>query len=63
MNPLVFLLIAVVLIAAGSGVLYLRHRPPKSYDAGIRAFRREMSALAPPEETGEQARRARGRRR
>jgi hypothetical protein len=62
-SPLVFLLIAVVLIAAGTGVLYVRHRPPRSYDAGIRAFQREMSALAPPEEVGEEARRTRGRRR
>jgi hypothetical protein len=62
-SPLVFLLIAVVLIAAGTGVLYVRHRPPKSYDAGIRAFRREMNALAPPEESAEEVRRTRGRRR
>jgi hypothetical protein len=62
-SPLVFLLIAVVLIAAGTGVLYVRHRQPKSYDAGIRAFRREMNALAPPEEPGEEVRRTRGRRR
>jgi hypothetical protein len=61
MSPLVFLLIAVVLSAGGALVLWARNRQPKSYDAGIRAFQREMHALAPPDE--EQPIRRRGWRR
>jgi hypothetical protein len=48
MSPVLFLLIAVVLSALGCGLLYLRHRSPTTYDSGIREFRREMDALAPP---------------
>ena len=50
MSPLVFLLLAAVLFVVGSVVLWLRHRPPSSYDSGIKAFQREMQALAPPDE-------------
>jgi hypothetical protein len=53
MSPLLFLLIAVVLSALGCGVLYLRHRSPTTYDSGIREFRREMDALAPPTASAE----------
>jgi hypothetical protein len=42
-----FLLLAVVIAAAGLTVLYLRNRPPSSFDASIDNFRREMEALAP----------------
>lgn len=42
-----FLLIAVVISAVGLTVLYLRNRPPTSFDASIDNFRREMEALAP----------------
>jgi hypothetical protein len=43
-----FLLVIVVIIAVGAGVLAYRARPESSIDAGVRAFRREMRALAPP---------------
>jgi hypothetical protein len=56
-SPLVFLAMVVVLVALGSLVLWVRHRAPTSFDAGIKAFRREMRALAPPEDRdGEQRR-------
>jgi hypothetical protein len=42
-----FLLLAVVISAIGLTVLYLRNRPPSSFDASIDNFRREMEALAP----------------
>ena len=42
-----FLLLAVVISAVGLTVLYLRNRPPTSFDASIDNFRREMEALAP----------------
>lgn len=47
MNGLMFLLVAVGLSAAGSLMLYLRHRDPTSLDHGIDEFQREMRALAP----------------
>jgi hypothetical protein len=50
MTPVAFLLIVVVLSVGGGIAVWLRHRQPKSYDSGIRAFQREMDALAPPEE-------------
>jgi hypothetical protein len=45
-----FLMIAVVIIAVGGFVLYLRNRTPTGLDAGIDNFRREMQALAPRDE-------------
>ena len=47
MTGLVFLLVAVVLSALGTAVLYLRHRDPSSMDHGVEEFQREMRALAP----------------
>lgn len=47
MGAVAFLLIAVVISAVGLTVLYLRNRPPTSFDASIENFRREMQALAP----------------
>ena len=47
MNALVFLGIAVVLSAGGCLVLWLRSRQPRSMDAHIRDFARELDALAP----------------
>jgi hypothetical protein len=43
-----FLLVIVVIIAVGAGVLAYRARPESSIESGVRAFRREMRALAPP---------------
>jgi hypothetical protein len=47
MAAVAFLLLAVVIAAVGVTVLYLRNRPPTSFDASIDNFRREMDALAP----------------
>ncbi|MDQ4067893.1 MAG: hypothetical protein M3203_00170 [Actinomycetota bacterium] len=47
LNALVFLGIAVLLSLAGCLVLWLRHRQPRSIDAHIRDFARELDALAP----------------
>jgi hypothetical protein len=46
-NALVFLGIAVVLSAVGCLVLWFRSRQPRSMDAHIRDFARELDALAP----------------
>jgi hypothetical protein len=47
MSALVFLGIAVVLSLVGCLVLWLRMRQPRSMDAHIRDFARELDALAP----------------
>jgi hypothetical protein len=46
-SPLVFLGIALGLSLLGALVLWMMNRPPKSVDAHIRAFSRELEALAP----------------
>jgi len=46
-SALIFLGIAAVLSGIGFLVLWLRNRPPRSVDAHIRAFSRELEALAP----------------
>ena len=56
MNALAFLLIAVVLSAAGGIVVWLRHRQPTSYDSSIRAFQRERDALAPRQDISDRKR-------
>lgn len=50
MGAVWFLLIAVVLSVAGSAILVLRQRKPQGLNASIEAFRKEMEALAPPDE-------------
>ena len=50
MSALIFLLLAVVVAAAGCGWLWYQHRTPTTFDSGIDAFRREMDALAPRED-------------
>ena len=45
-----FLLVVVAIIVVGAGVLAYRNRPESSIESGIRSFRREMRALAPPAE-------------
>jgi hypothetical protein len=52
MSALVFLLIVIVVSGIGSLVLWLRYRSPTGLDSGIEAFKREMGALAPPDEPG-----------
>jgi hypothetical protein len=47
LNALIFLGVAVVLSAAGCLVLWFRSRQPRSMDAHIRDFARELDALAP----------------
>jgi len=46
-NALVFLGIAVVVSLLGCATLWLRSRQPRSMDAHIREFARELDALAP----------------
>ena len=45
-----FLLVVVVIVVVGVSVLAYRGRPESSIESGIRSFRREMRALAPPPE-------------
>ena len=47
MSALLFLGIALVLSLIGFFVLWIRNRPPRSVDAHIRAFAKELEALAP----------------
>lgn len=47
MSSLLFLGIAAALSLLGILVLWLRHRPPRSVDAQIRAFAKELEALSP----------------
>ena len=50
MSPVVFLLIALGVSLVGGLYLWLQHRSPNTLDSGIKAFQREMDALAPPPE-------------
>ena len=50
MSALLFLLLAAVVCGVGCGVLWFQHRTPNTLDSGIDAFRREMDALAPPDD-------------
>jgi hypothetical protein len=43
-----FLLVMVLIVVIGVSVLAYRGRPESSIESGIRSFRREMRALAPP---------------
>lgn len=43
-----FLLVIVLIVVIGASVLAYRNRPESSIESGVRAFRREMRALAPP---------------
>ena len=47
MTNLVYLGIAVVLSALGCLILWLRHRKPRSMEAHMQRFARELEALAP----------------
>lgn len=51
-----FLLVIVVIVVVGVGALAYRNRPEGSIESGIRSFRREMRALAPPGEQGRMSR-------
>jgi hypothetical protein len=50
MTNLVYLGIAVVLSMLGSLILWLRHRKPRSMEAHMQRFARELEALAPDPE-------------
>jgi hypothetical protein len=45
MSAILFLLIAVVITACGSTVLYIRQRPRTSVHSGVETFRRGLDAL------------------
>jgi hypothetical protein len=49
-GALIFLALAMVVSVVGCGILWWQHRTPNTVDSGIEAFRREMDALAPPED-------------
>lgn len=53
MSAIVFLLIALGVALVGGMILWFQHRSPSTLDSGIRAFQREMDALAPPPDDGE----------
>jgi hypothetical protein len=55
-NPVAFLLLALVISVVGSAVLYLRSRTPSSLESGIDNFQREMQALAPRDDIAPQRR-------
>ena len=50
MSNLLYLLIAVALSLLGSFVLWLMNRQPRSMEAGIEKFARELQALKPDAE-------------
>jgi hypothetical protein len=52
-SNLLYLLIALALSAVGSLILWYRHRKPRSMEAGIDEFTRELKALAPERGEGE----------
>ena len=54
MSNLLYLVIALALSAIGSLILWYRHRRPRSMEAGIDEFSRELKALAPERREGEQ---------
>lgn len=58
MNALVFLGIAVGVSLLGCLTLWLRSRQPRSMDAHIREFARELDALAPGSPLDEPRRRS-----
>lgn len=47
---MIVLLVVVVVVALAATVLAYRNRPESSIESGISSFRREMRALAPPDE-------------
>lgn len=53
MSSLAFLAVAVTLSLLGSLILWIRHRRPRSLEAGIDEFSRELKALAPDRKPGE----------
>jgi hypothetical protein len=62
MTNLVYLGIAVVLSLLGSLVLWMRHRKPRSMEAHMQQFARELDALAPDPEWNRRGHRRRSQR-
>ena len=56
MSGVVFLVGAIALSVVGSIALWLRTRPPTSFESGIDDFARRRSALSPDRETGRRGR-------
>jgi hypothetical protein len=52
-SSLIYLLVAMTLSIVGSLILWYRHRRPRSLEYGIDEFSRELRALAPKRERGE----------
>ena len=51
MSALVFLLIAVTIVAVAGAWLWYHERRPTSIEDGVEGFRRELEALAPGRRT------------
>ncbi|MBV8981700.1 MAG: hypothetical protein JO086_12430 [Acidimicrobiia bacterium] len=62
MTNLVYLGIAVVLSLLGSLVLWMRHRKPRSMEAHMQQFARELDALAPDPDWNRRGHRRRSQR-
>jgi hypothetical protein len=52
MSNLLYLVLALLFSVVGSLILWYRHRKPRTMEAGIDEFSRELKALA-PERRGE----------
>ena len=53
---LAFLLVAVVVSAVGTFVLWMRNRDTATLDQGVEEFQREMRALSPDKQADERRR-------
>ena len=62
MSPVIFLVAFVVVSMLGALVLWLRDRTPRSMDAHMKAFERELDALSPQAPIGSTVRRRRSAR-
>jgi hypothetical protein len=58
MSGLLFLVGAIALSIVGSVALWLRTRPPTSFESGIDDFARQRAALEPRRSSGGRRRRA-----
>ncbi len=59
MSPVVFLVAFLVLSLIGAFVLWVRERAPRSMEAHMKAFEKELDALSPQTPIGGQASRKR----
>jgi len=55
-TQLIFLGVAIVISLIGCGLLWLRHRKPRTMEAHMDAFSRELRALAPDDQRHERRR-------